>query len=95
MAEGGYLPSGQTAIVGEAGPELISGPARVTSTDDTADILSGMGGGVETSMNVTFNINTVDARGFDELLTSRRDVITDLVRTAVTESPSRQLRGVY
>lgn len=96
MAEGGYLPAGQTAIVGEAGPELVSGPARVTSTDDTADILSGgMGGGFETSMNVTFNINTVDARGFDELLTSRRDVITDLVRTAVTESPSRQLRGVY
>lgn len=92
MADGGYIPSGGTAIVGEMGPELVSGPARVTSTDDTADILSG---GIGSTMNVTFNINTVDARGFDELLTSRREVITDLVRTAVVESPSRQLRGVY
>lgn len=92
-ADGGYIPAGQFGIAGEAGPEVIQGPAYVTSTDDTAELLSGMGTGG--NINVTMNISTIDARGFDELLTSRRNVITDLVRTAVVESPSRQLRGVY
>lgn len=92
-AEGGYIPAGSFGIAGEAGPEVIQGPAYVTSTTDTADLLSNMGSGG--SINVTMNISTVDARGFDELLTSRRDVITDLVRTAVIESPSRQFKGVY
>lgn len=91
LDKGGYIPPGMTGIAGENGPEIIRGPATVTSTDDTADILGNMGG----NMNVTFNISTVDAQGFDELLTSRRDVITDLIRTSVVESPSRQLRGVY
>jgi len=93
MAKGGFIPQGGAAIVGEAGPEIVRGPATVTSAEETADILTGgVPGG---NVNVSFNISTVDARGFDELLTSRRDVITDLIRTAVIESPSRQLRGVY
>ncbi|EXU76023.1 phage tail tape measure protein, partial [Erwinia mallotivora] len=33
---GGYIPSGQTGIVGENGPELINGPANVTSRRRTA-----------------------------------------------------------
>ncbi|KAB7697004.1 phage tail tape measure protein [Plesiomonas shigelloides] len=33
---GGYIPSGQFGIVGERGPELVNGPARVTSRKQTA-----------------------------------------------------------
>ncbi|MBC8945385.1 hypothetical protein [Xenorhabdus indica] len=33
---GGYLPAGKFGLVGEHGPELINGPARVTSRRQTA-----------------------------------------------------------
>ena len=34
--KGGFIPAGQVGLVGEVGPELVSGPARVTSRADTA-----------------------------------------------------------
>jgi len=40
----------------------------------------GTGGG---STNVTFNINTVDASGFEELLVRSRGTITQLINNAV------------
>ena len=55
FAQGGYLPAGKIGIAGENGPELITGPANITP-------MNGMGG------NVTYNINAVDARSFQELL---------------------------
>jgi len=56
FADGGFIPRGQFGIVGERGPELVSGPAQITPMDQ-------MGG------SVTYNINAVDARSFQELLT--------------------------
>lgn len=38
--KGGNIPAGQYGIVGEIGPELVRGPASVTSRKDTADLLS-------------------------------------------------------
>jgi lambda family phage tail tape measure protein len=55
FANGGFLPSGKVGVVGEAGPELISGPANITP-------LTGMGG------NVTYNINAVDALSFRQMV---------------------------
>ena len=43
--------------------------------------LGSMGGGV----NVNFNINTVDASGFEELLVRSRGTITQLINNAVNE----------
>lgn len=88
FADGGHLPAGQFGIAGEAGPELIKGPADIFSNEDSMGMLGG------SNINVNFSINTIDARGFDELLTTRRSVITDLVRSAVEENPTRTLRGV-
>lgn len=39
--KGGIIPSGKWGIVGEYGPEIVSGPANVTSREKTADILRG------------------------------------------------------
>lgn len=39
--KGGYIPSGAVGLVGEIGPELISGPASVTSRRDTAKMMGG------------------------------------------------------
>lgn len=55
FANGGFLPGGKLGIVGEAGPELISGPAQITP-------LSGVGG------NVTYNINAVDSMSFKQMV---------------------------
>lgn len=54
FANGGTLGAGKWGIAGENGPELISGPANITP----------MGGG----SSVTYNINAVDARSFQQLL---------------------------
>lgn len=54
FANGGTIPAGQFGIVGENGPEFISGPANITP----------MGG----SNMVTYNINAVDAPSFQQLV---------------------------
>jgi lambda family phage tail tape measure protein len=55
FANGGMIPSGQFGVVGEAGPELVSGPAQVTP----------LGGGGDT---VIYNISAVDAPSFQQLI---------------------------
>jgi len=55
FADGGLIPGGQVGIVGERGPELISGPAQITP-------MTGMGS------NVTYNINAVDAPSFRQMI---------------------------
>ena len=52
FANGGFIPGGKFGVVGERGPELVSGPAQVTP----------MGGGI------TYNINAVDVTSFQNLL---------------------------
>ena len=59
FADGGRIPSGQFGIVGEKGPEFISGPANITPMSE------GIG---SSSTNVTYNINAVDAKSFKELV---------------------------
>lgn len=54
FANGGNLGAGKWGIAGEAGPELIRGPASI----------SPMGG----VTNVTYNINAVDAMSFKQLV---------------------------
>ena len=53
FANGGTIPAGKYGMVGERGPELISGPAQITPMSGT---------------QVVYNINAVDARSFQELL---------------------------
>ena len=62
-------------VVGEQGPELFvpEVPGRIVPNDDV--------GGMANS-NVTFNINTVDATGVEELLTSQRGNIIGMLREA-------------
>ena len=73
FANGGMLGAGKYGIAGEAGPELISGPASVTP----------LRGG-----NVTYNINAVDARSFQELVASDPEfmfAVTEQGRKTVPE----------
>ena len=63
FADGGMIPAGGYGVVGERGPELISGPAQITPMD--------MGG----TTQVTYNINAVDASSFRNLVASDPEFI--------------------
>jgi len=77
-AKGGAIRKGQPSIVGENGPELFI----PNSTGQITQSARGTGGGATT---VNFNINTVDASGFEELLVRSRGTITQLINSAVNE----------
>jgi len=81
FADGGRIQSGQFGVVGEQGPELVSGPANVTPMDE-------VGGG---STNVSFNISTIDSTDFDTLLTTRQDLIIGLINRGLAERGRRSL----
>jgi hypothetical protein len=96
FADGGPITAGTPAIVGERGPELFvpntSGQIISNSdlTNDFGSGDSGMGGGGD-NVNVTFNINTIDATDFDELLTTRQDLIIGLINRGLAERGKRSL----
>ena len=74
FANGGVLGSGKLGIVGEEGPEFITGPARITPFKSA---LSGVGSGVSSSMsrmgastanaNINFHISNVDVDGSGQM----------------------------
>jgi hypothetical protein len=77
-AGGGAVNKDQAYMVGEKGPEMFvpSGSGKIVPNNQ-------MGNGQP--VNVNFNINTVDARGFNELLVNSRGVIVNLINSAVNE----------
>ena len=77
--KGGQVSQGKPFIVGEKGAELFV-PNQSGNIVPNNKLMAG--GGV----NVTFNINTVDARGFNELLTNSRATIVNLINGAVNET---------
>lgn len=79
MANGGAVSKGSPYIVGENGPELFvpNQTGQVTQNARGTD----MGG----ATTVNFNINTVDASGFEELLIRSRGTISTIINNAVNE----------
>ena len=75
---GGRMNQGQPYMVGEAGPEMVV-------PDKASNVIPNnqLGGGQPVTVN--FNINTVDARGFNELLVNSRGVIVNMINSAVNE----------
>ena len=84
FAKGGAVSKGQPVVVGERGPELFV----PNSTGQITQSARGTSGG---STTVNFNINTVDASGFEELLVRSRGTITQLINNAVNERGSKNL----
>ena len=52
---GGTIPSGSVGLVGEIGPELVSGPMKITGRKKTEDLLSSNGN--SDPQNVIVNVN--------------------------------------
>jgi hypothetical protein len=76
--KGGAVSKGKPIIVGERGPELFV----PNSTGQITQSARGTGGG---PVNVNFNITTVDARSFDQLLVQRRGTISRIINESVNE----------
>ena len=81
---GGSVQKGRPYVVGERGPELFI----PNSTGQVTQAARGTNGGQTT---VNFNINTLDASGFDELLIRNRGTITSIINSAVNERGSKNL----
>ena len=76
--KGGRPPVGQPSIVGEKGAELFV-------PDQAGTIVPNDQIGMGKQVTVNFNINTVDARGFNELLVNSRGTIVNLINSAMNE----------
>lgn len=61
--KGGEIPAGQYGLVGERGPELVSGPASVTSRMDTARIFD-----AQPADRAPVNVQVVNAIDRDDLM---------------------------
>ena len=83
--KGGRPPVGRPSIVGEKGAELFVPDQAGTIVPN--DKLGMMGKPV----TVNFNINTVDATGFEELLVNSRGVLINLINSAVNEKGQRAI----
>jgi hypothetical protein len=76
--KGGAVSKGKPIMVGERGPELFV-------PNQTGQITQSARGTDSGATTVNFNINTVDASGFEELLVRSRGTITQLINSAVNE----------
>jgi hypothetical protein len=83
-ALGGPVMGQKPYIVGEHGPELFV-PQGTGSIVRNGDAFGGGG----SPLTVQFNILANDTTGFDELLTSRRALITQIIRDAQLEQGQR------
>jgi hypothetical protein len=78
-ALGGFVKAGNPYMVGESGRELFvpSQNGQIVSNQDLKQT------GQTTAPTVNFNISTVDAAGFDQLLASRKGLITQIINNAM------------
>ena len=81
FSQGGYLSAGKVGIVGESGPELISGPANITPMDEA--------GG---TTQVVFNINAIDTQTGTQFLLDNKKQIEGIIQNAYTR---RGRQGIY
>ena len=84
FANGGYIPSGQVGIAGEAGAELITGPANVTPLNGEMN----SGGG----QNVTININAIDTQSGTQFLIDHKREVEGIIHNAYSR---RGKQGIY
>ncbi len=82
---GGPVMGGQPYIVGENGPELFT-PRNTGAITPNRQL-----GGDSGEVTVNFNIVANDTAGFDQLLSSRRGIITQIISDAMLERGQRSM----
>ena len=80
FADGGAIGAGKIGIVGENGPEFVSGPATVTP----------MGQGVSSdTFNVNFNISAIDTQSGADFIMRNKPIITGVIEQAYNKRGRR------
>ena len=82
FANGGTLGAGKFGIAGEAGPEIISGPATITSNQDSF--------GASPAVNIT--IQAIDTQTGTEFLLKNKKQIEGIIQNAYNR---RGKQGIY
>jgi len=90
-ALGGQVRGGESYVVGERGPEILSMGSGQSGNIIPNNRIQAPNQVSNKVANINFNISTVDARGFDSLLQSRRGQIVTIVNQAMND---RGTRGV-
>ena len=83
-ALGGPVMGGKPYIVGENGPELFT-PSTTGNITRNQDLQGG------SPVSVNFTIIANDTTGFDQLLTSRKGVIQQIISDAMLEKGKRSM----
>lgn len=88
-ADGGAVSGGTPYLVGEKGAEMFvpNSSGQIITNEN----ISQQGQAMQSAPTVNFNISTVDAAGFDQLLASRKGMITSIINQAMN---SRGKMGV-
>jgi len=85
-ALGGQVRAGESYVVGERGPEVLTmGSANGKVIPNSSLSSAPMTGTVNQVANVSFSISTNDALGFEDMLTSSRGKIIDIINTALND----------
>ncbi len=79
---GGSVQGGTPYVIGERGPEMFI-------PNQTGTIIPNGNMGSNKDVNVTFNIQALDARGVDELIVQRKGLITNIIRDAANQKGER------
>ena len=84
-ALGGQVRGGESYLVGERGPELLTmgTSGRVASNDSLKNAINSDNSNTSNVVNVNFAVQANDTAGFDRLLESRRGQIVNMINQAV------------
>lgn len=89
--KGGMIPSGSFGLVGEAGPEFVSGPAYVTSAKATANKLSEKSNGQGSILNVI--LQNLPGQTADVSTSEDGKTITLAVKQAMAQLTKEAMQG--
>jgi len=90
---GGYIPYNRTGIVGEYGPELVSGPAHVTSRGNSASKLGGGDGAMQVTLAPVIQITVEGGGGGSEADQNKQaKQIAEASRASVMSVLTEQMR---
>jgi hypothetical protein len=89
-ALGGQVRAGESYVVGERGPEVLTMGSGGSITPNEA-LKSGGGQMVSKTANVSFTIQANDTTGFDQLLSSRRGQIISMINQAMNDQGKQAL----
>lgn len=84
-ALGGQVSGGNSYLVGERGPELLTmgTSGRIATNENLKNALNGDNSNSSNVINVNFSVQANDTAGFDRLLQSRRGQIVGMINQAV------------